>query len=455
MRPGLALALLGGLALPVTLPLVAPAAVWAAETPARAAKPLTLEAAIARALSTHPDALIARTQVAQAGIGVADVHAQRLQLSADASLLGRHAQTGLLAENVSGTTTDQTGINGTVGLTIPLFTGGKLTQGLRAAERNRDAVTLQGAMTRAELTFEVTRAYWTLARQEALSQVQQETIVQAQRALSLTKASYSLGRLTSNDVDRAEVDALNTQDALLRLQAQAQEARVRLSALLGLPASELELAPGAFRTLAANSGVSDATEGWPDAGTALEEHPRVRSAQARVEAARAGVAAAHGDRWPQLALITTYQHGNNPFDPLSGARGLGSFSGTWDARLSANLNVFDNGRIGREVAKAEAELAIAEANLEKTRREVRTSIDVALIRARNAQARATLAGKSSGVAAKTLSWMETRYEQGYSLLVEVHESRRSLLTARNQRIEAEVDYQIARAELALALGRTE
>lgn len=442
----------------------AAAASQAAMAPAKLpSQPLTLEAAIARAIATHPDAVIARTQVDQASLGVADVNAQRLQFSADASVLGRHAQTGLLADSVPGNSTDQTGINGTVGLTIPIFTGGKLTQGLRAAERNRDAATFQGAMTQADLTYEVKRAFWSLARQEALIQVQQETIVQAQRALSLTKASYGLGRLTSNDVDRAEVDALNTQDSLLRVKAQAEEARVRLAALLGMPASELAIAPpaGALATSAATSlALADRarmpeTPALPDVDQALAAHPRVQAAQARVEAAQASVAAAHGDRWPQLALMTTYQHGNNPFDPLSGARGLGSFSGTWDARVSANLNVFDNGRIGREVAKAEAERAIAEANLEKTRREVRTSIDVALIKARSAQERAALAGRSSGVAAKTLSWVETRYEQGYSLLVEVHESRRSLLTARTQRIEAEVDFQIARAELALALGRTE
>ncbi|MNK61422.1 multidrug resistance outer membrane protein MdtQ [compost metagenome] len=462
MRRRLTAALLGALFLSANTGLVPgltlPAA-GAAEMPAaRATTPLTLEAAITRALSTHPDAVIAQTQVAQAGISVADISAQRLQFSADASVLGRHAQTGLLANNAAGTTTDQTGINGTVGMTVPIFTGGKLMQGLRAAERNRDAVAFQGAMTRADLTYEVTRAYWNLARQEALTQVQQETIVQAQRALSLTKASFGLGRLTSNDVDRAEVDALNTQDALLRLQAQAQEARVRLAVLVGLPVSELAIAPEASKALTALPLVTETKAGpmlWPDPDAVIAEHPRVLAAQARVEAARASVAAAHGDRWPQLSLITTYQHGNNPFDPLSGARGLGSFSGTWDARVSANLNVFDNGRIGREVAKAEAELAIAEANLTKTQRDVRSGVELALIRVRSAQERAALAGRSSGVAAKTLTWVETRYEQGYSLLVEVHDSRRSLLTARTQRIEAEVDYQIARAELALARGRTE
>lgn len=413
--------------------------------------PLTLEAAIARALDTHPDAVIARTQIDQADLGVKDVRAQRLQLSADASVLGRHAQTGLLAENVSGTTTDQTGINGTLGLTVPLFTGGKLMQGLRAAERNRDAATFQGAMTRVDLITAVKRAYWSLFRQEALLEAQEETIVQARRALSLTRASYDLGRLTPNDVDRAEVDALNAQDARLRLRALAEEARVRLAVLVGLPATEVAIAPV---SLAAVSTDADALT-WPDPEEALASHPRYQAALARLEAARAGVAAAGGDRWPQLALITTYQHGNNPFDPLSGARGLGSFSGTWDARLSANLNVFDNGRIGREIAKAEAELRIAEANLEKTRRDLRSSIEIALLKARSAHERAKLADRSSHMAAKAFGWVEARYEQGYTLLVEVHDSRRSLLTARTQRIEAIVDYQIARAELALALGMTE
>ncbi len=476
MRPLLAITLLAGLSIvpaggpaqaagagAVLDPAVRAPAVRApaVRAPGLQVSALTLEEAIARAIATHPDTRIARAQIDQAGLSVADVNAQRLQLSADASVLGRHAQTGLLAENVPGTQTDQTGINGTVGLTVPIFTGGKLTQGLRAAERHRDAATYQGAMTRADLTFEVTRAFWNLARQEALAQVQQETIVQAQRALSLTKASYGLGRLTSNDVDRAEVDALNTQDALLRVKAQAEEARVRLAALLGLPASEVTIAPGTplagqlASTSPAAPSPSVPTFTLPEPEEALANHPRVQAAQARLEAAQASVAAAHGDRWPQLALITTYQHGNNPFDPLSGARGLGSFSGTWDARLSANLNVFDNGRIGREVARAEGELAIARANLDKTRREVRSSIEVALIRAQSAQQRAALADRSSGVAAKTLTWVETRYEQGYSLLVEVHDSRRSLLTARTQRIEAQVDFQIARAELALAMGRTE
>lgn len=413
-----------------------------------AAAPLTLEAAIARAIAIHPDAAIARTQVDQAGIAIADVQAQRFQLSADASVLGRHAQTGLLAANQPGTTTDQTGINGTVGLTVPIFTGGKLSRGLLAAERSRDAAAFQQTMTLADLRFEVTRAYWTLARQEALAAVQEEAIAQSQRVLALTKASHGLGRLTANDVDRAEVDALNTQDARLRAQAQVQEAQARLAALLGMPASELRLAENAA------SGVATPLA-WPELESAVAAHPRVAAAQARLEAAEANVAAANGERWPQLALITTYQHGNNPFDPLSGARGIGSFSGTWDARVSANLNVFDNGRIGRQVAKAELEVASARASAEKTRREVRSGIELALIRARNAQERLALADRSSGLAAKTLTWVETRYEQGYSLLVEVHESRRSLLTARTQRIDARVDFHVAQAELALALGRTE
>lgn len=408
---------------------------------------LTLDQAIARALATHPDAAIAGVQLKQAELGIVDVTSQRLQLSADASVLSRHAQTGLLASaGGASSTSDQTALNGTFGLTVPLFTGWKLTNGLTSAERNRDAAAYQRAMTRAELTFEVTRAFWTLVRQEELAKLQTETLEQSRRTLALTRASHGLGRLTTQDVDRAEVDSLNTQDALLRQVGQIREAQARLASLLGMPTGELQIQP------------SLSTVGplaMPDAERALEEHPRVKAAEARVLAAEASVRSAQGDRWPQLALITTYQHGNNPLDPLSGVRGIGSFSGTWDARLSAALNVFDNGRIAREIARAEGELAIARANLTKTRREVHATIELALIRAKSAQDRVALAERSGGIAAKTLTWVETRYEQGYSLLVEVHDTRRSLLSARTQRIEAQVDLEIARAELALALARAE
>lgn len=418
-------------------------------SPALAAPaPLTLDAAIARAIATHPDAALARTQIDQADLSVADVRAQRLQLSADASVLGRHAQTGLMGPNPPGSATDQTGINGTVGLTVPIFTGGKLSRSLQAAEHGRDAAAFQGSMTLAELQFEVTRGYWTLARQEALALVQAEAIAQSKRVLALTKTSRDLGRLTANDVDRADVDVLTTQDALLRAQAQVDEARARFASLLGLPPADLRLAETA-------SSEAEPMAFWPDPAAATEAHPRVAAAQARLAAAEANVAAANGERWPQLALMTTYQHGNNPFDPLSGARGIGTFSGTWDARVSASLNIFDNGRIGRQVAKSELEATAARATLEKTRREVRSGIDLALIRLRSAQDRLALADRSTGLAQKTLGWIEKRYELGYSLLVEVHESRRSLLSAQTQRIDARVDYQIARAELALALGRTE
>ena len=83
----------------------------------------------------------------------------------------------------------------------------------------------------------------------------------------------------------------------------------------------------------------------------------------------------------------------------------------------------------------------------------RTQLPLAREHVKNAFDRLQMAESASSMAADTLRWTETRYRQGYSLQVDVIDARRSLLTALDQRIGALCDYQIARAELATALGR--
>ncbi|HEY9857806.1 MAG TPA: TolC family protein, partial [Stenomitos sp.] len=69
-----------------------------------------------------------------------------------------------------------------------------------------------------------------------------------------------------------------------------------------------------------------------------------------------------------------------------------------------------------------------------------------------AKERLAIAERSDGIAGKTLKWVETRYQQGYSPQVEVNEALGSLVTARTQRVQALIDLEVARAELSRALG---
>lgn len=415
-----------------------------------APKHLTLQAAIQRALETHPDALTAEARTKVADLAIGDAQSQRAQFTTDLSVLNRTSQSQAFGNTPAPANSqpNQTSYNGTVGLTVPLFTGFKLTHSVEAAERNRDAASAQRTATRAELTLQVTRAFWTLRKAELLEEVQEAAIDQTERTLKLTRTGFQLGRQTISEVDRAEVSVLNARGTQLQYRESTDQARVQLATLIGLPAGEIEIdgEPETLKTALAEPTASDLEE-------KLRQRPEVQAAEARREAARASVAAARGDLWPQLSAIGTYQLGNNPYNPISGARDAGNGAlGTADLRLAANFNVWDGGRTARAIARAEAELQQAEADLEKTRRSIRTEIDLAVVRLKGAKERLAIAERSDGIAAKALKWVEARYQQGYSPQVEVNESLGSLVTARTQRVQALIDLEVARAELSRALG---
>lgn len=408
-------------------------------TPALAAEtPYTLERAIARVLATHPDALIAEVRTKSAGLAVADANAQRVQLGVSGTLYQRHGQTGISTS--TSPSVDQTLANGSVALTVPLFTGFKLTNTVQAAEKNHDASLASQDAARRSLSYQVTQAFWSLRRSELIEVVQAKALEQTNRTLELTQAGFKLGRQAANEVERAQVSVLNAKGELLRFQDQTRQACIQLASFLEVPAEELQI----------DAGNEQALGDLPQVAIerVLASRPEVRAAELSAAAAQSSHAAAQGDRWPQLAATTTYQHGNDStFVPSNPA-----YAGTWDARLTASFNVFDLGRVERAIERSSLELQQANANLDKTRRELRTQILQALIGAKGAQERMMLAERSTQAAERTLQWVQTRYQQGYSSMFDVNEALGLLMTARMQRIQAFIDERLARAELARALG---
>lgn len=419
----------GLLACLLTLGLAAPAM----------AAPFTLDQAIERALETHPDVMTAELRAKSASLAVADANAQRIQLSASATAYQRHGQTGISTANSPAL--DQSVANGSVALTVPLFTGFKLSNTVLAAEKNRDASEAFRDASHSTLRYQVTQAFWNLRRAELIEAVQAQAVEQTQRTLDLTKTGFTLGRLAANEVDRAEAGVLNAKGELLRDRNQTQQAQIQLASLLDVEAAALRI----------DAGSDLVQEGLPkvEMERALALRPEVRAAVLSAAAAQCNLEAAQGDRWPQLSAVTTYQHGNDA-SVLTASNP--AYVGTWDARLTASFNVFDLGRVERAIERSSLELQQAHAALDKTRRDLRSQLSQATISAAGARERMALAERSTSAAERTLQWVQTRYQQGYSSMFEVNEALGLLMTARMQRISAFIDERLARAELARALG---
>ena len=190
----------------------------------------------------------------------------------------------------------------------------------------------------------------------------------------------------------------------------------------------------------------------PPAPIALEAsastRPSLQVIEARRDAAAARAGVAEAGRWPQIAMGSTLQLGNNPFDPTLGSRGVSDWAGVWDARLTLSYDAFDwTGRIGRDIERANQEAQGQQLALERERRNWSEQARVASNRLEAATGRTDLAARAVALARKVLDWTTTRKTQGYATQLEVVQARNQLVSSRLQELQARIEARLARTEL--------
>ncbi|MBI6545727.1 MAG: TolC family protein [Cyanobacteria bacterium NC_groundwater_1444_Ag_S-0.65um_54_12] len=413
-------------------------------------QPLTLAQAIELVSANHPNSQAVELQARQAALALADARAQRWQLSADLAAQTLYSRSGITGNVQANSDLSQPLANGTIGLSIPLFDGFKLAHSIAATERNWEVSQAQRKVTLADLRWQVTHAFWKLREAELLEESQRQTLVQTEQIQRFAKAAAAAGRKSPNEVDQAAAAVLAAQSERLLSAGKTAQARLDLASLLGSTSADLvivgdpaQLPPNTARL---ENSVSTARVAVSD------RQPAVAIARARLAEAASRYESSKGDRWPSVNFVTTYQHGNNPLQAISGARGLASFSGTFDARIAATFNLFDTGKSQRASERAELEWQASQIALSRAMLQARADLERANIRASSAQGRLAITQKSLELAQRNYQWAKARYEQGYALMVEVAEAQTKQIAARNQHIAAMVEQQIAHAELERSLG---
>lgn len=136
--------------------------------------------------------------------------------------------------------------------------------------------------------------YW----QEAAAQVEATRPFFAD-LLTVTESLYSVGRKTRQDVLRAELELSRLEDRLIDIGRSEAMARARLAEWVGAAAD---------RTVAGTLPAWDAVPPLTEFVTSLDAHPRLRAADADLEARRTAVSLATERRKPGWALDVGYAY---------------------------------------------------------------------------------------------------------------------------------------------------
>lgn len=411
---------------------------------------LTLDDAISRGLaSSHRVAeASARRDAAEAGIDV-----RRAATVPAVALLGGYTRTNhvetfgiLLPDNQLRVIYPDIPDNYRSRLDVqwPIYTGGRLDAVTQAARSEAAASGEDVDAIRADLRFEISRAFWNVVVAAESQRVFDESLVRAGAHLRDVRNQLDAGLVPPSDV--LTVQAQESRQRMLGIQARSARdvAEAELARLVGV-APGTPLRPAAVlepvgMDVPVSALVAQATAERRDRRALLD---RLRAAESRQQAAAAG-------NRPTIAVAggVDYARPNPRIFPRHG-----SWQESWDAGVNVSWPLFDGGRTRAEVAEADAARRALRARLDEL-----DSLLTLEIRQRVAEieaSRAAIAAAEDALQAATEAHrvIGERFRAGVATSTDVLSAQVAVLQAGLDRTQALVSSRLADARLHRALGQ--
>ena len=327
-----------------------------------------------------------------------------------------------------------------------VFTGGRVTAQYRAANAGKRSATIGLTAAKAQLTLDVTQAYYDAQLADRLVIIAEATLSQADTTLAQTKLGRQVGNAAEFDLLRAQVTRDNQVPVLIQRRSDRDVAYVRLKQLLHLPLTD---------TLALTTSLDDSTAAEPGAvstllaqapDTAAESRAPVRQAAENVTAQKSAVTVAHAERIPSLSLTSAFGRVAYPSGIFPS---WSDFRSNWTVGGSLTLPIFTGGNIHGDEQIAAAGLQQARAQLQQTRELAELDALNALNRLQAAQAQMNASRGTAQQAARAYQIATIRYKEGISTQTELNDAQIQLQQAEANRATAARDLQVARMRLAL------
>lgn len=178
--------------------------------------------------------------------------------------------------------------------TQPLYTGGKISAGIRQAEAGISAADYGFEATRQNLILEVVTAYVDVVRDRETVSIRQTNVDVAAEQVRAADARFEVGVVTRTDVAQAQARLEGARAALAGAQAALQGTEANYQYLTGILPGELS-PPPPVPPLPAN--LDDAI------ANAIKNNPSIAAVREELRAATAGVESAKADGRPQVSIV--------------------------------------------------------------------------------------------------------------------------------------------------------
>ena len=295
--------------------------------------------------------------------------------------------------------------------------------------------------TRIALIAETASAYATLAADQDLLKVAQETAASAERSLRLTQDLNQAGLAGKLDVHQAETVVQQARADVEVYLTQVAQDRNALDLLVGAPVDEA-LLPESLAELA--EGISPVPAGL--SSDVLLNRPDVLAAEHQLKAANANIGAARAAFFPRISLTAAAGFASAALDSL-----FDGDSFTWQANPAASMALLGGPNWANlDYSKAQRDMYVAqyEGAIQSAFRDVADALARAGTITRQQEAQRALLRASE----QSYQLAEQRYKAGIDPFLTTLDAQRTLYSARRSVIATDLAFIDNRIAMYRAIG---
>ena len=311
-------------------------------------------------------------------------------------------------------------------------------QRFRAASSAEQAAQLTYGDTLDVITLIVGNAYLQVIEASSRVTAEEAQVKNAQALYDQAVDQLQAGTSPKIDVTRSGVQ-LHTERYNLSISRNNFDiSKLNLSRAIGLPLGQaFDLADQLPYADINPQSVQDALS------TAYKSRSDFRAAVISLKSAQQQLSESRAERYPVLAASGDY-----------GVQGpnFGRVHGAFTFQAGVNVPVFTGGRIKGDITEAEGVLRQRKAEAENLRGQIDYDVRTAFLNLQAATEQVTVASQNVDLANENLSRSQERFAAGVTDSVEVVQAQQSLASANDQYISSLYSHNVAKLQLARALG---
>ena len=308
------------------------------------------------------------------------------------------------------------------------------------ASKSGVAATRSDAQTTAEqVAGTVARAYLAAVKADADVETAEANVTLSEAVLKQAENQKEAGTGTGIEITRAKVQLANDRQHQLDAANARRAAYLRLLRAMNMRLDlEVQLTDKlSYAPVEAVTPEQAQTE-------ALKSRPDFAAQQERERTARYSASASKMERMPSLGAFGDYG---------SSGSGLENNLPTRTVGIQVRVPVFDGGRVDSRREESFSQYRAEQVRTSDLRAQISLDVRLALDEMKSAQDQVQVAREGLGLAENELAQARRRYEAGVTNSIEVTDAQTRLERARDNQTAALYLYNVARIDLAQAMGK--